>query len=233
MCGDAPASHSATRALAEAQARAHDGRVEPFRDDLRAAHEKVARLEEQNEELAGRVRAAEAEARRARAAAGQPVARSAGASVTFTVIAVVALAGVGAAAAVSMLLARRPAAAPAITVVTVPASVAPAPMLPPVAASAERTPADAERTIAAVRPRFRACYDKGLAVDPSMTGSMTVVLAVDADGTVTAAHAEEESGLSSQVRDCIVESARGAHFAPSTTGQATTVRVPVRFVQAR
>src|SRR5205085_787413 len=78
---------------------------------------------------------------------------------------------------------------------------------------------NAERVVASLRPKFRACYNKGLATDPSMSGSVTIVTKVAPNGEVTTADGSAVNGLSPDVVSCIARVVRNANFdAPGGSG---------------
>jgi len=90
--------------------------------------------------------------------------------------------------------------------------------------------ANAERVVAGLRPKFRACYNKGLQTDPGMAGGVTIVTHVGPNGEVSAADASNTTGLSSDVVSCIQRVVRNAQFdAPG--GNGSTINIPVKFVQ--
>jgi hypothetical protein len=87
----------------------------------------------------------------------------------------------------------------------------------------------AEQVIARLRGQIRRCYERGLAVDPSMAGSLVVRAKVSANGEVDHAVAASVVGLSSDVAACIVRTIAGATFDPTPSG--STLDVPVKMVQ--
>ena len=89
---------------------------------------------------------------------------------------------------------------------------------------------DAERVVAGLRPRFRNCYNKGLAQDPGMAGSVTIVTKVAPNGEVTAADASNNTGLSPDVVSCIQRVVKNAQFT-GPGGSGSTINIPVKFVQ--
>jgi len=90
--------------------------------------------------------------------------------------------------------------------------------------------ANAEATIARLRPGFRSCYNKGLANDPSMAGKLVLAIKIAPNGDVTSVTKAGGSGLSSDVESCIIRKAKNATFdAPG--GSGSTVQVPVTFVR--
>ena len=90
--------------------------------------------------------------------------------------------------------------------------------------------ANAEATIARLRPGFRSCYNKGLANDPSMAGKLVLAIKIAPNGDVSSVSKVGGSGLSSDVEQCIIRKAKNATFdAPG--GSGSTVQVPVTFVK--
>jgi hypothetical protein len=89
---------------------------------------------------------------------------------------------------------------------------------------------DAERVVAGLRARFRSCYNKGLAVDPGMSGSVTIVTKVAPNGEVTAADSSANTGLSPDVVTCIQRVVKNAQFT-GPGGSGSTINIPVKFVQ--
>jgi hypothetical protein len=89
--------------------------------------------------------------------------------------------------------------------------------------------ANAERVVAGLHAKFRLCYNQGLAQDPSMSGSVTMVAHIAPNGEVSAADATGNSGLSDSVVKCISRALRNAQF--DSTPSGTTLQVPVKFVK--
>ena len=95
--------------------------------------------------------------------------------------------------------------------------------------SAEDSAPTCERDIARMRGKFRTCYNKGLAQDPTMEGREVVAATgVLEDGTVGAATIESNTGLSAEVAECMRATiAKGPlHCAQGTGSQ---VRIPLVF----
>jgi hypothetical protein len=92
---------------------------------------------------------------------------------------------------------------------------------------------DLERVIAKLRPSFRSCYvRKGLSVDPSMEGKVTIEIRVAANGDVAGVTKVDGEGLSAAVEQCIIERAHNAEVtAPG--GSGARARVPIIFRQQR
>jgi hypothetical protein len=90
---------------------------------------------------------------------------------------------------------------------------------------------DADSTVAALRPRFRQCYQRGLNVDPKMEGCVSMTARIAPDGSVTSNEAYVRDGLSDEVVSCLVGVLASARFS-APGGEGTTLNVPVTFVQA-
>ena len=88
--------------------------------------------------------------------------------------------------------------------------------------------ANAETAVAKLRPGFRACYKKGLANDPSMTGQIIIAIHIDPSGDVSEVTKAGGAGLSSDVEQCIIRKAKNGTF-DSPGGNGAIVLVPVTF----
>ncbi|HEY2516315.1 MAG TPA: AgmX/PglI C-terminal domain-containing protein [Polyangiaceae bacterium] len=98
------------------------------------------------------------------------------------------------------------------------------------ATSATVPVSNAERVIAGLRPKFRLCYNQGLAQDPGMSGSVAMTVKIAPNGEVNSADAASNSGLSDSVVKCIARALKNAQFdAPGSSG--STLSVPVKFIQ--
>jgi hypothetical protein len=91
---------------------------------------------------------------------------------------------------------------------------------------------DAERVVAGLKPKFRACYNKGIASDSSMAGSVTIVAKIGPNGEVTSADPSGGAGLSPEVQSCLARVVRNAPF-EAVGGSGATLQIPVKFVQQR
>ncbi len=88
----------------------------------------------------------------------------------------------------------------------------------------------ATRTIATLRPKFKHCYQMGLVADPTMSGTVKVVVKIDKSGEVVDVQNGGGSGLSPDVVACVMRVTRVARFeAPG--GAGTTIDIPVKLVQ--
>jgi hypothetical protein len=90
--------------------------------------------------------------------------------------------------------------------------------------------ANAERTVAGLRTGFRTCYNRGLLSDPTMAGKVVVSAKISPNGEVASADSAQNTGLSSDVVQCILRKVRTATFdGPGPNG--ATLQIPVTFVQ--
>ncbi len=90
---------------------------------------------------------------------------------------------------------------------------------------------DADRVIASLRPKFKACYQTGLNSDPSLSGKVVITAKIAPTGEVDSASPTENT-LNPSVGACIARAVRNAQFAaPGGTG--STLRIPVTFVQQK
>jgi hypothetical protein len=109
----------------------------------------------------------------------------------------------------------------------------PPPAPPPPAEEPEEiavaTVRDADRVVAALRPQFRVCYERGRRERPRISGRMMLVANVRDDGTVKSARVRDVRGLPQMVTECVARQMRGAKFLPP--GGAARLEVPVLFVR--
>ena len=83
--------------------------------------------------------------------------------------------------------------------------------------------------IARLRPSFRSCYvHKGLDVDPSMEGKVTIEIDVAPNGDVSRVSRVSGEGLSAAVEACIMQRAQNGSF-PAPGGSGARGRVPIVF----
>lgn len=120
------------------------------------------------------------------------------------------------------------------TSATVPASTLAALPAPLPSASAEEPlpppPRNAERIVARLRPKLRACYERGLFEDPTMSGSAEVHALIAADGSVMRVDVTKRVGLSLVVAGCLAKQVASTSFEPP--GRTAALDVPVHFVRA-
>jgi len=100
------------------------------------------------------------------------------------------------------------------------------------AVSASVPVSDADRVIAGLRPKFKNCYQKGLAGDPNMSGKVIVAAKIAPTGEVDKADIASNTGLSPEVASCIARAVRNANFA-APGGSGSTIQIPVTFVQQK
>lgn len=89
---------------------------------------------------------------------------------------------------------------------------------------------NAARVIAAMRPAFRACFQKGLDQNPDAQGSIRLAIKVGPGGEVSGVTATPSGNLPPSVVDCVSTRAKRAQFDPPEGG-ASVVNVPVTFVK--
>ncbi|CAN5388398.1 hypothetical protein BH09MYX1_BH09MYX1_19870 [soil metagenome] len=90
--------------------------------------------------------------------------------------------------------------------------------------------ANAEATIASLRPSFRSCYQqKGLSANPAMAGRLVIRIDIAPNGDVKSVTKTGGSGLSPAVEQCIMDRVQAKSFdAPG--GGGSKIDVPVTFV---
>jgi len=93
--------------------------------------------------------------------------------------------------------------------------------------------ADADRVMASLRPRLRACYENGLRTQPSMVGKLVVSATIDKDGNVTGASVTTNTGASTIVTGCVVRVLRLVHLDAPAGGNGATLTIPITFSPAK
>lgn len=88
---------------------------------------------------------------------------------------------------------------------------------------------NASSVVAGMAAGFRRCYNKGLAEDPNMKGSVRITAKIGPNGEVLSASPSGGGGLSGTVVSCVAARVSSAQFAPPEGGGATVV-IPVTFV---
>ena len=79
--------------------------------------------------------------------------------------------------------------------------------------------------VAALRPKFRACYTRGIKGRPQ--GRVVLHASVAADGSVLTVTAGENQGVTGRVVACMVDVLKGARL--PAPGRVTTLDVPIAF----
>jgi hypothetical protein len=85
---------------------------------------------------------------------------------------------------------------------------------------------DAERVVAQLRARFRICYSRGLATNPTLHGSVKITARIGPNGEVLSATPSGGEGLGEEVVTCLVNKVMGANFRPPEGGGASIV-IPI------
>ena len=88
---------------------------------------------------------------------------------------------------------------------------------------------DLQAVLSRIAPQARACYQQGLARNPSQQGKVTIVAHIGPSGDVESVSVQNQ-GLDTGTASCIAGRVRAAHF---KTGGAngTTVGIPFIFMQ--
>jgi len=89
---------------------------------------------------------------------------------------------------------------------------------------------DADRVIASLRRKFKACYQAGLSQDPTIQGRVVIVAKIAPDGAVDST-TSEQTPLPKPVTNCLERAVRNAQFSPPG-GTGSTLRIPITFKQA-
>lgn len=88
----------------------------------------------------------------------------------------------------------------------------------------------ADATVAALRGRFRSCYQAGLLTDSTMSGKVLISARVGPNGEVTSSEIASMTGLSPAVGQCIANVVKRTTFGGPGGGGAA-LQIPVTFVQ--
>lgn len=89
---------------------------------------------------------------------------------------------------------------------------------------------NADNVIASLRPRFRACFNRGLDIDPHLDGSATFTVDIGADGAVTSVERASMEGLTNAVARCLADVLTSAHFDAPERGHGE-LNVPIHLKQ--
>jgi hypothetical protein len=87
---------------------------------------------------------------------------------------------------------------------------------------------NAERVVAGMKAGFRACYNRGLASNPDLQGSVKITAKIGPNGEVLSATPAGGAGLGDEVVQCLVRRVQSANFAPPEGGGANIV-IPITF----
>ncbi|MBL8919396.1 MAG: AgmX/PglI C-terminal domain-containing protein [Myxococcaceae bacterium] len=113
------------------------------------------------------------------------------------------------------------------------APVAPPPPKPvtDAAPAGELTSSVIQSTVRAAALRTRACYEKALAKNPSLSGKLTVSFTIGADGRVSTASG---TGLAdTAVTGCVVKEFKALRFPPARGRKPVSVKYPLVFQPAK
>lgn len=87
---------------------------------------------------------------------------------------------------------------------------------------------NASSVVSGMAAGFRRCYNRGLAENPEMKGSVRITAKIGPNGEVVSATPSSGGNLSGTVISCVAARVRSAQFAPPEGGGATIV-IPVSF----
>lgn len=87
---------------------------------------------------------------------------------------------------------------------------------------------DVDRVIATLRPKFKACYQTALNVDPNADGSVSLLTRISPDGRVVDVSTPDKTSMPPALVECLAGVVRGATF-PAPGGTGSVLRVPVTF----
>jgi hypothetical protein len=87
---------------------------------------------------------------------------------------------------------------------------------------------NAERVVAGMKAGFRACYNRGLASNPDLQGSVKITAKIGPNGEVISATPAGGAGLGDDVVQCLVRRVQSANFNPPEGGGASIV-IPITF----
>jgi hypothetical protein len=87
---------------------------------------------------------------------------------------------------------------------------------------------NAERVVAGMKAGFRACYNRGLASNPDLQGSVKITAKIGPNGEVISATPAGGGGLGDEVVSCLVRRVQSANFNPPEGGGASIV-IPITF----
>jgi len=87
---------------------------------------------------------------------------------------------------------------------------------------------NAERVVAGMKAGFRACYNRGLASNPDLQGSVKITAKIGPNGEVVSATPSGGAGLGDEVVSCLVRRVQSANFNPPEGGGASIV-IPITF----
>jgi hypothetical protein len=88
-----------------------------------------------------------------------------------------------------------------------------------------------EKAIADTRDSFRACYNHGLAYDPTQDGHVAIVLRVGRNGRVASVESWGACEIASQSIECMRDAAKKLRFRPPASG-SDTVTIPAVFTSS-
>jgi len=101
----------------------------------------------------------------------------------------------------------------------------------PVTVSGRLPPEVIQRVVRANEGRFRGCYERGLARNPSLAGRVATKFVIARDGTVSASDDAGSDLADADVTSCVRRAFGDLEF-PAPTGGVVTVTYPITFSRA-
>jgi TonB family protein len=100
---------------------------------------------------------------------------------------------------------------------------------PPLRAHGSLDPDKVREVVSAQRDALRNCYERGIAENPTLSGTCTLRIVVDRDGTVGLASMQGSSLHSLSMQRCVLQLARGWRFPAPADGRAAAIEYPLAF----
>lgn len=91
--------------------------------------------------------------------------------------------------------------------------------------------ANADRVVAGLRPRLRACYNKGLEAAPDAAGKVSFAAEVGANGEVNAVKVTADKSMPAAATACMKRVIQNAQF--DAPGKPSTLTIPVTFAKRK
>lgn len=92
-------------------------------------------------------------------------------------------------------------------------------------------PDKVREVVASQRDGLRSCYERGITENPTLSGSCTVRIVVDRDGTVGLASMQGSSLHSLSTQRCVLQLVRTWRFPPPADGRPAAIEYPLIFVR--
>ena len=90
-------------------------------------------------------------------------------------------------------------------------------------------PEKVREIVGSQRDALRSCYERGIMENPTLSGTCTVRIVVDRDGTVGLASMQGSSLQSLSMQRCVLQLVRTWRFPPPADGRAAAIEYPLIF----